>query len=251
MYALAIAGLGFAVGVLVGATGIGGGTLLAPVLIFVLRLNPFVSVGTDLFVSAITKIVGAIIHRRANNVDTKLAWPLCIAGVAGAILGTALLTVMKYHVDVLAAQMLLKHVIGIALLICAVFVALSFNERLRFTVRHEGRYAAIIGAIVAVVTTVTGVGVGSLSVPALYLISGRRAMTLVVGTSLVFGAVVTALGAVAHVALHDVDYALSGLLLIGGIPGVWLGSRIGTRVAAYLRPVIAVLLVVVGLKLVL
>lgn len=248
-YALAVAGLGFAVGVLVGATGIGGGTLLAPVLIFVLRLNPFVSVGTDLFVSAITKIVGAIVHRRADQVDTKLAWPLCIAGVAGAIVGTVLLTTMKYHVDVVAAQSLLKRIIGIALLICAAFVAVSLNEKLRFTVRKERRAAGFIGTFVAIVTTVTGVGVGSLSVPSLYLISGRRAMATVVGTSLVFGAVVTALAAVAHVALHDVDYALSGLLLIGGVPGVWLGSRMGARAGAYLRPAIAVLLVIVGLKL--
>jgi uncharacterized membrane protein YfcA len=72
---------------------------------------------------------------------------------------------------------------------------------------------------------------------------------MVVGTSLVFGAVVTALGAVAHVALRDVDYALSGLLLIGGVPGVWVGSRLGARAADLLRPAIAVLLVVVGLKL--
>jgi len=248
-YVLAVIGLGLGVGVLVGATGIGGGTLLAPVLIFVLRLNPFVSVGTDLFVSAITKIVGAIVHRRANNVDTKLAVPLCIAGVVGAILGTVLLTTMKYHVDVAAAQSLLKRIIGIALLICAAFVALSLNEKLRFTVRNESRAAGIIGALVAIVTTITGVGVGSLSVPALYLISGRRAMATVVGTSLVFGAVVTALGAIAHVALHDVDYALSGLLLVGGVPGVWIGSRIGARAAAYLRPAIAVLLVIVGAKL--
>ena len=250
-YALAVAGLGFAVGVLVGATGIGGGSLLAPVLIFVLRLNPFVSVGTDLFVSAITKIVGAIVHRRANNVDTALALPLCIAGVAGAVLGTVLLATMKYHVDVVPAQTVLKRIIGIALLVCAAFVAVSLNGRWRFTVRNEGRYAAVIGTLVALVTTITGVGVGSLSVPSLYLISGRRAMTLVVGTSLVFGAVVTALAAVAHVALHDVDYALSGLLLVGGVPGVWLGSRIAARASRYLRPAIAVLLAVVGVKLVL
>jgi uncharacterized membrane protein YfcA len=250
-YVLAVVGLGLGVGVLVGATGIGGGTLLAPVLIFVLRLNPFVSVGTDLFVSAITKIVGALVHRRANNVDTKLAWPLCIAGVVGAILGTVLLTTMKYHVDVAAAQGLLKRVIGVALLICAAFVVISLNEKFRFAVRNEGRYAGFVGLLVAIVTTITGVGVGSLSVPALYLISGRRATAMVVGTSLVFGAVVTALAAIAHVALHDVDYGLSGLLLVGGVPGVWIGSRIGARATNYLRPTIAALLVIVGLKLVL
>jgi hypothetical protein len=248
-YALAVAALGFGVGVLVGATGIGGGTLLAPVLIFVLRLNPFVSVGTDLFVSAVTKIVGALVHRRANNVDTTLAWPLCIAGVCGAILGTVLLATMKYHVDVAAAQGALKRIIGIALLICAAFVLASLDERLRFAVRNETRYAGFVGLLVAVVTTITGVGVGSLSVPALYLISGRRATTMVVGTSLVFGAIVTALAAIAHVALHDVDYGLSGLLLLGGVPGVWLGSRIGARASNYLRPAIAVLLVVVGVRL--
>ncbi len=250
MQSFAVVALGFAVGLLVGATGIGGGTLLAPVLIFVLRMNPFVSVGTDLFVSAVTKIVGAFAHRRAHNVDVALALPLCIAGIAGAILGTLLLAFAKYHIDVVAAQKLLMHIIGYALLLCAIFVALSLNDRFRFAVKHEGRFAAVVGVIVAFVTTVTGVGVGALSVPSLYVIAGRRTMPVIVGTSLVFGAVVTAVATVAHVALHDVDYALSGLLLIGGIPGVWLGARIGTAAAAYLRPAIAILLVIVGVKLV-
>lgn len=249
--ALAVAGLGLAVGVLVGATGIGGGTLLAPVLIFVLRMNPFVSVGTDLFVSAATKVVGALVHRRAGNVDVALARPLCIAGIVGAVAGTALLAFAKYHVDVVAAQTILKRTIGIALLVCAAAIAYAIGERGRFGVREEGRFASIMGALVAIVTTVTGVGVGSLSVPALYLIAGRRPAAIIVGTSLVYGAVVTGFAAVAHVALRDVDYGMSALLLLGGIPGVWLGSRLGARASAVMRPIIVALLAVVGVRLLL
>jgi uncharacterized membrane protein YfcA len=246
---LGIVLLGFVIGVLVGATGIGGGTLLAPALIFFLRVNPFVSVGTDLFVSAITKLVGAVMHRRANNVYREILWPLCISGFFGALLGTLLLVALKLHMDPAPAQALLRRIIGVVLFVCAAFIILTANERFRRDVLHAPRYAAIIGPVVAIVTTLTGVGVGALSVPALYLISGRRPMAAIVGSSLVFGTVVTLVGALAHVALRDVNYSLALWLIVGGIPGVALGSALTIRKLGFLQPVVAVLLIVSGVRL--
>jgi uncharacterized membrane protein YfcA len=107
-----------------------------------------------------------------------------------------------------------------------------------------------MGGIVSAITTVTGVGVGSLSVPALYFIKGRGGMSSIVGTSLVYATIVTAIGAGAHIAFHDVNYALAGLLLLGSLPGVTLGSAFATRAPAALKPLIVTLLVLSGIRLV-
>jgi uncharacterized membrane protein YfcA len=107
-----------------------------------------------------------------------------------------------------------------------------------------------MGSIVGAVTTITGVGVGSLSVPALYFIKGGTAMASIVGTSLLYAAIVTAIGALAHIALLDVNYSLSALLLLGSLPGVALGSTLATRAPAALKPVIVALLAVSGLRLI-
>jgi uncharacterized membrane protein YfcA len=107
-----------------------------------------------------------------------------------------------------------------------------------------------MGSLVAAITAVTGVGVGSLSVPALYFIKGRSQMPSIVGTSLAYATIVTAVGAAGHMALGDVNYPLAGLLLLGALPGVALGTTLVTRAPAALKPIVAALLVVSGLRLI-
>jgi hypothetical protein len=249
MTAFAVVLLGFLIGLVSGATGIGGGTLLAPFLMFVLKVDPFVSVGTDLFVSVITKAVGALIHKRADNVEMQSVAPLAIAAVAGGVVGIAALAVLKTHVDVHASENVLRHVIGITLCVCAVAIAVSSNLRARHERFDNAASLGIMGVIVSAITTVTGVGVGSLSVPALYFIKGRSEMSAIVGTSLVYATIVTAIGAGAHILFRDVNYGLAGLLLIGSLPGVTLGSTFATRTPAALKPLIVALLALSGLRL--
>lgn len=250
MAPLAVVLLGFFIGLVSGATGIGGGTLLAPFLMFVLKIDPFVSVGTDLFVSVITKAVGAVIHKRANNVEMQSIAPLAAAGVIGSGIGIVALVFLKHHVDAYAAQGALRHVIGVTLCICAVAIGLSSKLRARHERFDNAGVLGLIGTVVAGITTVTGVGVGSLSVPALYFIKGRSGMPLIVGTSLVYATIVTAVGALAHMLLGDVNYGLAALLLLGSLPGVALGSTLATRAPAALRPVMVALLAVSGLRLI-
>lgn len=249
MIAIAVVLLGFFVGLVSGATGIGGGTLLAPFLIFVLKVDPFVSVGTDLLVSAITKAVGSLIHRRANNVEVHSLKPLLISGVAGSAIGIVALVFLKWHVDVHGGA-ILRHVIGGTLVVCAVAIALSSKLRARHQRFDNAGFLGAMGSVVAAITTVTGVGVGSLSVPALYFIKGRSAVSSIVGTSLVYAAVVTTAGALAHVVLNDVNYPLAALLLLGSLPGVALGSTLASRAPSALKPVIVALLVLSGLRLI-
>jgi uncharacterized membrane protein YfcA len=250
MTALSVVVLGFLIGLVSGATGIGGGTLLAPFLMFVLKVDPFVSVGTDLFVSAITKAAGSFIYKRADNVDTQSLVPLGIAAVIGGVIGTVALAILKTHVDMHAGQTVLRHVIGITLCACALAIAISSNLRVRHKRFDNAASLGVMGTIVSAITTVTGVGVGSLSVPALYFIKGRAGMAAVVGTSLVYATIVTAIGAIAHVAFRDVNYGLAALLLLGSLPGVTIGSTFATRAPAALKPLIVALLVLSGLRLV-
>jgi uncharacterized protein len=250
MTALAVVLLGFLIGLVSGATGIGGGTLLAPFLMFVLKVDPFVSVGTDLFVSVITKAVASVIHKRADNVDTQSVTPLAVAGVIGGAIGIVALAFLKNHLDVHAAQTVLRHVIGITLCICALAIAGSSRLRARHERFDNAATLGVMGAIVSAITTVTGVGVGSLSVPALYFIKGRSALSAIVGTSLVYATIVTAIGAGAHMFFGDVNYRLAALLLVGSLPGVTLGSTLATRAPAALKPVIVALLVVSGVRLI-
>ncbi len=250
MMPLGVVMLGFLVGLLSGATGVGGGTLLAPFMIFVLKVDPFVSVGTDLFVSAITKLLGATIHKRAGNVDMRSMVPLSAAGAAGALIGLGVLAYLKLHVEVHAPQLLLRHIIGAALCLCA--LAIGISSKLRAARGRFDNFVSLgaVGFVIALVTAVTSVGVGSLSVPALYFLKGRARMPAIVGTSLTYAAIVTAIGAIGQIFLRDVNYSLAALLLLGSLPGVALGSTLATRAPAALRPAVVALLAISGLRLI-
>jgi hypothetical protein len=250
MIDFAVVLLGLFIGLMVGATGVGAGTLGAPFLIFLLKIDPFVAAGTDLFMSVVIKAVGSLMHKRANNVDRRSLIPLAISGVGGSLAGLALLTYLKHHVDMDAARWMMRHAIGVVLCVCA--LAVAFSSRL--SARHErldNRVSlGVMGSIVAAITAVTGVGVGSLSVPALYFIKGRAQMPSIVGTSLAYATIVTAVGVAGHMALGDVNYPLALLLLVGAVPGVAIGTMFVTRAPAALKPVVAALLVVSGLRLI-
>jgi uncharacterized membrane protein YfcA len=247
---VAVVLVGAVIGLLVGATGVGAGTLGAPFLIFALRVDPFTAVGTDLFMNFVIKIAGSLLHRRADNVDVPSLVPLCISAVAGSMGGIAFLAMLKSHGDATAARAMLRHVIGAVIVVCAAAIALSSRLRAPHERFDRPGVLAGIGGIVAALTAITGVGVGSLSVPALYFVKGRAKAATVVGTSLVYAAAVTAVSAAGQMGLGDVNYPLAGLLLGGALPGVVAGSALATRAPDALRPLLVVVLVVSGLRLV-
>lgn len=247
---LAVALVGLFIGLLVGATGVGAGTLGAPFLIFVLKVDPFTAVGTDLFMNGVIKVAGSVIHRRAGNVDTASIRPLAISAIAGSVAGLGLLVLLRSHADMQTASTVLRHVIGAVVVLCAVAIAFSARVRSAHARFDKPAYLGIMGSVVAAITAVTGVGVGSLSVPALYFLKGRAKAATVVGTSLVYATFVTAVSTLGHLALKDVNFALAGLLLIGALPGVALGSTLATRAPAALKPMLVALLVISGLRLI-
>ena len=252
-----IAAFGLGVGILVGMTGIGGGSLMTPLLILVVGTPPVTAVGTDLAYGAITKTVGGFKHWRQKTVDLKLSTWMAFGSVPAAIGGVIALEWLKENagddfepilISVLAGAIL---VTGIITLVRALFLKqLIARERETITLARRSKTAAVlIGVVVGFMLGVTSAGSGALIALALIL-AFRLVPQRVVGTDVFHAAILLWAAAAAHVVAGNVDYALAGTILIGSIPGVWIGSHISVRVpAGTLRTVLGVVLVGAGLGL--
>jgi uncharacterized protein len=240
---------GFGVGILVGTTGMGGGSLMTPLLILLFGIKPVVAVGTDLAYAAITKTAGGFLHFRKGTVQTSLAWWLALGSCPGAVLGVILLE--RLGLD----DILLPLIAGALLLTGALvlFRALMSNgaderDSVILDTRHKVA-AVILGATVGFVLGLTSAGSGTLI--AIGLILGfRLAPRRVVGTDVFHAAILLWVAAIAHLFSGNVDLLLTATILIGSLPGVWLGTHLATRLPERgLRPALGVVLLSAGLAL--
>lgn len=241
---------GLGVGVLVGMTGIGGGSLMAPLLILGAGVQPVVAIGTDLAYGAITKTVGGWRHLRAGTVDMGLSIWLAVGSVPGSLVGVYALDRLHgaYGEDfdpillTLVASMLL--VVALAILFRALFLTkLIARERDTVELSRGTKALAIgIGAIIGVLLGLTSVGSGALIGLALILIF-HMTPHRVVGTDVFHAAVLLWVAGLAHFASGNVDLMLTANILAGSIPGVWFGTWLMQRVPANgLRPVLGCVL---------
>ncbi|MEY2533747.1 MAG: uncharacterized protein QOF29_1657 [bacterium] len=234
---------GLGVGILIGLTGIGGGSLMTPLLILVVGVNPVVAIGTDLAYGAITKTVGGWRHLRKGTVDLGVSKWLAFGSVPGAIAGVALLE--KLHLDVKWVLVL----VAIALLIVAIAIlvrALSRRpprERVQVALtRRTKTYAVVIGAVLGLVLGLTSVGSGALIGPALILLF-RLTPIRVVGSDVFHAAILLWAAGIAHWVGGNIDWGLMATILLGSVPGVWLGTAlIGHVPGNVLRPVLGCVL---------
>ncbi len=252
-----IVAFGLGVGILVGMTGIGGGSLMTPLLILVVGTPPVTAVGTDLAYGAVTKTVGGFKHWRQQTVDFKLSTWMAFGSVPAAIGGVIALSWLedRYGSDfepiliaVLAGAILLT---GAITLIRAIFLKqLVLKERETVTLAMRSKTAAIcIGIFVGFMLGVTSAGSGALIALALILYF-RLVPQRVVGTDVFHAAILLWAAAAAHIVAGNVDYALAGTILLGSVPGVWIGSHLSVRLpAGTLRTVLGVVLVGAGLGL--
>ena len=239
---------GLAVGILVGLTGIGGGSLLTPLLILVVGVKPVVAIGTDLFYGAVTKTVGGWRHLRQGTVDLGVSGWMALGSVPGSLLGVLALSALQAGygdafesvlLGLVAAALL---VVSLAILGRAVFMrvfaeseAVALTPRLKVT-------AVAIGLTLGVLIGLTSVGSGALIGLALILIF-RLTPHRVVGTDVFHAALLLWTAALAHMAAGNVDFALAGTLLLGSVPGVWLGAALLPLVpVAGLRPALGCVL---------
>jgi uncharacterized protein len=250
---------GFAVGALVGLTGIGGGSLMTPLLVVVFGQPPLVAVGTDLLLAAVTKGVATALHGFRSRVD----WPI-LGRLALGSLPTALLTVIwlgrtdrpRATVD----AFILHSLGGVLIGTCVVLILLGPLRRIsrRFSLgvlsrfqRLQPIFTVLTGVLLGLAVTLTSVGAGALGTVALfYLYPLRLTPVKLVATDLAHALPLTLIAGLGHAALGNVDWMLLANLVCGSVPGVVLGTRGASYAPAWLlRSLIAVMLGVTGLRL--
>lgn len=242
---------GLLVGIVVGLTGMGGGALLTPILVLVLGVPPAVAVSSDLTASLCMKPVGALVHWSQGTIDRKLVRYLVSGSVPAAFAGAALFSVFEESVE-----LWLRPLLGCALLLAAsamVFKALLANRRVSVPPTPSDLNPArtiAVGVIGGFIVGLTSVGSGSLILVLLMLLHPRLKAARLVGTDLAQAIPLVGAAAVGHLLFGQVDFGLTGSLMVGALPGTYLGARWSSRAPDRLiRPALLVVLVASGLKL--
>jgi hypothetical protein len=246
---------GFVVGLLVGLTGVGGGSLMTPILVLFFHIKPAFAVGTDLLYAAVTKSVGIFAHGKLGNIDWKIVKLLALGSVPASIITTLYLRNMDIASD--NAVNTIKFWLGVALLVTSLSVIFR-NQLAKFSKREHLINAKLtpyitvfLGLVLGFLVTLTSVGAGALGVTALLIIYPNRSITTIIGSDIAHAVPLTLVAGLGHASIGTVDYGLLGTLLIGSIPGIWIGSHLSSRVAEHwVRIALAAILIFVGLKLI-
>ena len=246
---------GLLVGLIVGITGAGGGSLMTPLLVLLFGVSPVTAVGTDLLYASLTKTLGGWVHGRQGTVDWKVVGLLSLGSLPAAVVTIALLKYLA--LDEKTLRDLVSGVLSAALLLTASALLLKsrirkFAQRRDGTVLHHRHLPAatiITGIIVGTLVTISSVGAGVLGTVALLFLYPRMQAAKMVGTDIVHAVPLTAVAGMGHLALGTVDLALLGSLLLGSLPGIYIGSHLSGRVPeTVLRPVLAAMLLIVGAR---
>jgi uncharacterized membrane protein YfcA len=245
---------GFGVGLLVGMTGVGGGSLMTPLLILLFGIHPSTAVGTDLLYAAATKTGGSVVHGWARSVH----WPAVMRLASGSIPASIVTLVLlwRLNLDSAAARSLVNEVLCLALLLTA--SSLIFRKAIleslrwraeRLNERTIARATVLVGVILGALVSISSVGAGAVGVTALLLLYPRLPMARIVGSDIVHAVPLTLIAGIGHWILGAIDWPLMGVLLIGSLPGIVIGSYCATRVPeTALRLLLAATLILVATK---
>src|SRR5437763_6676342 len=246
---------GFAVGLLVGMTGVGGGSLMTPLLILLFGIHPSTAVGTDLLYAAGTKAGGSVVHSWARSVH----WPAVIRLASGSIPASILTLVVLWQLDLnsAAARSLINVVLSFALVLTA--ASLIFRKTIlqslgqvvdRLESSTIGRATVLVGALLGVLVSISSVGAGAVGVTALLLLYPELPMARIVGSDIVHAVPLTLVAGIGHRAMGALDWHLMAVLLVGSLPGIVMGSHVAARVPeTVLRLLLATVLILVAGKL--
>jgi len=248
---------GLVVGFIVGMTGVGGGSLMTPILLW-FGINPATAVGTDLLYAAITKSGGVYVHQKNRNIDWGITGWLTLGSVP-AVLAT-LWFLNNLDSDPAALNAVIKQALGFVLLLTA--MAILFKKQLlAFAQRHAGdKYhlsgprlhglTVLTGLILGTMVALTSIGAGALGTVALFILYPFLATKRLVGTEIAHAVPLTLVAGLGHASMGNMDWHLLGFLLMGSLPGIYIGSHLTGRVPdGVLRPCLAAMLVMIGYKL--
>jgi len=268
--------VGLLIGFLVGLTGMGGGSLLAPILILFFGIPPVWAVGTDIAYSTVTKALGSVIHIRQKNVNFKVALWLACGSVPATLLSVGLVQYIRKHYGAVVNGVIL-HALGFTLVLVAVMLVLkpfimryfdnkrlekqkqealsgeiSSTERInRWEKWYRPVVTAMVGAVVGFLVGLTSVGSGTLIIVSIAFLFPRLTSKELVGTDIFQAFMLLASGAIAYIIAGTINWPIVGMLLIGSLPGVYLGSKSSKFIPErFMRPVLATVLAISGLKLI-
>lgn len=247
---------GFAVGAIVGLTGVGGGSLMTPLLVLLFGVSPATAVGTDLLYAAVTKSGGTFVHAAKGSVDWRITGLLAAGSLPAAALTLALVA-QRFSAG--GASHLISIALGVALLLTA--TALIFRRRLQalakssvttnISEKSRAWLTVAVGAALGALVSVSSVGAGALGITALFFLYPKLTTLRIVGSDLAHAVPLTLVAGLGHWWLGSVDWALLASLLIGSLPGIFIGSHLSTRVPErVLRPTLAAMLILVAGRLI-
>ncbi len=250
---------GLVVGFIVGLTGVGGGSLMTPILLY-FGITPSAAVGTDLLYAAITKAGGVYVHNKKRNIDWRITRWLAFGSLPASAI--TLLILHQIGFNSAGTNHFIKVMLGYALIFTS--LAIIFKKKLldfshrnnvwisRMSEREQTAATLITGIILGVIVTITSIGAGAVGTVALFLLYPMLSTTKLVGTEIAHAVPLTLIAGLGHAGFGNLDVSLLGNLLLGSLPGIYVGSHLASNVADhYLRPALAAMLVVVGGKLVL
>lgn len=248
---------GFAVGLLVGMTGVGGGSLMTPLLTLLFGVSPSVAVGTDLAFAAITKSAGTFTHRLRGTINWHIVKLLCLGALPSAVLAT--LWLKEFGALNKEIGLIIRYSIASSVLLTV--AALLFKSKLMTWINSHPEYqlqgkglagATILsGVVLGALVTISSIGAGAIGATLLVILYPRLSPAEIAGTDIAYAVPLTAIAAFGHWYLGSIDWVLLATLLVGSVPGITLGSWIARAVPErFLRGLLATTLTTVAAKLI-
>jgi uncharacterized membrane protein YfcA len=261
MHDIAFILAGFAVGLIIGLTGVGGGSLMTPILIFFFGIKPYMAVGTDLLFAAFTKMGGTLSLARQRLVPWRVVGQLCAGSIPASLITLAVLHRLGPASP--EVQKLMTTTLGMALLLTAAAMlykavrgkqlprSLAHGEELAAMQARHWSLPLLFGAVIGTLVTLTSVGAGAIGVTVLLVLFPLLPLHRIVAADIAYAVPLTLVAGMGHASLGSVDWPLLAKLLAGSLPGIWLGSRLMRHTPdRVIRSILSVLLAWAGTKLV-